>query len=131
MRIAHTLAVAAACLGIALTVPAGAVAQGGSELRPQSRQVLTAVIAAQLGVKSAPGQADEMLVGASVTCTLVDPAKLAALGAPGLHIGARVTFTRIAADKIRVEADELEPVELTKKLTLRIDGQGQLSAVTS
>jgi hypothetical protein len=129
--IARAVAVAAAFLAIGLVTSPDAGAQAAGESRQQARQVSTAVVSEQLGLKTSPGQADALLVGASITCVLVDPAKLAALGAPGLHVGARVTFMRVAADKLRVEADEIDPVPLTKKLTLSIDQQGRLSAVTS
>jgi len=130
MGIARAVAVAAACLVIGSIVPRAAVAQAGGEAKAQPRQVLISAIIGQLGIKTIPGQPDELIVGASFTATLVDPAKLAALGASGLHAGARVTVMRIGADKLRVEADEMEPVALTKKLTLKVDEQGRLSAVT-
>lgn len=124
-------AAAMATLAIGLALPRGASAQASSEAKPQVREVSTAVVAEQLGIKASPSQAEDLVVGASITCVLVDPAKLAGLGATGLHAGARVTFARIASDKLRVEVDEIEPVPLTKKLTLKIDVQGRLSATSS
>jgi hypothetical protein len=130
MGIGRAAAVAAVCFAIGLATPSRACAQAPGEVGI-AREVSTAFVAEQLGIKASPSQADELRVGGSITCVLVDPAKLAALGAPGLHAGARVTFMRIAVDKIRVEADEIEPVALTKRLTLRIDQQGKLSAIGS
>jgi hypothetical protein len=91
----------------------------------------TASVASQLGATLSPGQPEEMGVGTSITATLADPAKLAALGASGLHAGARVTVVRTAPERIRVEVDELDPVPLTKRLVLKIDAQGRLTQVTS
>ena len=129
MRIARAVTIAAACLGIALASPAVTGAQPAGAVKQPVGQVSTAVVSEQLGLKASPRQADDLLVGASISCSLVDPAKLAALGAAGLHAGARVTFMRVASDRLRVEADEIEPVLLTKKLSLNIDAQGRLSAV--
>ncbi|MEO8622420.1 MAG: hypothetical protein ABI625_15215 [bacterium] len=129
-RIARAVAVGAACLLVGSIVPRTAVAQATEEAKPLPRQLLISTLVGQLGIKTVPGQPDELNVGASFSGTLVDPAKLAALGGAGMHAGARVSVMRIGADKLRVEADEMEPVALTKKLTLRVDEQGRLSAVT-
>jgi len=104
-----------ACLALSTLQPARAGAQA------------TASIASQLGATLSPGQPDEMGVGTSITCTLADPAKLAALGASGLHAGARVTVVRTSAERVRVEVDELDPVPLTRRVVLKIDAQGRLS----
>jgi hypothetical protein len=48
-------------------------------------------------------------VGVQFTGSLVDPQKLAAFGITGMHPGARVVAARIAADRVYVEADELDP----------------------
>ncbi|HET7188280.1 MAG TPA: hypothetical protein VFI52_09000 [Gemmatimonadaceae bacterium] len=118
-----------ACLGIALALlssPAPAAAQDSGQVRQQSRQTMTEGIAAQLGAKLSPHQPEELPVGVSITASLTDSAKIAAFGATGLHAGARVTVMRIGPEKVRVEIDEMDPVPLTKKLTLRIDAQGRL-----
>jgi hypothetical protein len=122
---------AMATLAIGLALPCGAGAQASSEVKAQVCEVSTAIVAERLGSKASPLQAADLVVGTSFTCVLVDPAKLAALGATELHAGARVTFARIASDKLRVEVDEIELVPLTKKLTLKIDPQGRLSAASS
>ena len=119
-------------LGIAfalLSSPAAAAAQDSGQVRQQSRNS-TEAIAAQLGAKLSPNQPEELPIGVSMTASLIDSAKVAALGAAGLHAGARVTVLRIAPDKLRVEIDEMDPVPLTKKLTLRIDAQGRLTRLT-
>ena len=128
MRLARAVGLAAASIGFALALPS-AGAQVGGEVRLQSRQISTAEIAGELGAKLSPGQPDELTVGVSITGCLVDAAKLDALGAAGLQPGARVTVFRIAVDRVRVEVDQLDPVPLTKKLTLRLDGQGRLSVI--
>ena len=113
-----------------LSSPAAAAAQDSGQVRQQSRQTMTEGIAAQLGAKLSPHQPEELPVGVSMTASLVDSAKIAALGATGLHAGARVTVMRIGPEKVRVEIDEMDPVPLTKKLTLRIDSQGKLTPLT-
>ena len=128
MRLARTVGLAAAFISFALALPS-AGAQVGGEVRLQSRQTSTAEIARQLGAKLAPGQPDELTVGVSITGYLVDTARIDALGAAGLQPGARVTVFRVAVDRVRVEVDQLDPVPLTKKLTLRLDGQGRLSVI--
>lgn len=122
-----------ACFGIAfalLSSPATVAAQDSGQVRQQSRQTMTESIAAQLGAKLSPNQPEELPVGVSMTASLTDPAKVATLGAAGLHAGARVTVMRIGPEKVRVEIDEMDPVPLTKKLTLRIDAQGKLTPLT-
>ena len=128
MRLARAVGLAAGYIGFALVQPS-AGAQVSGEVRLQSRQISTAEIVGQLGTKLSPGQPDELPVGVSITGILVDTARLSALGAAGRQPGARVTVIRIALDRVRVEVDELDPVPLTKKLTLRLDGQGRLSVI--
>ena len=45
-----------------------------------------------------------------------------------MHAGARVTVGRVAPDKIRVEADEMEPVPASTAATLKLDAKGLLVA---
>ncbi len=125
-RLARALATAA-CTGLALF---GATA-GAQAVRQQSSQSWSgsvASIAEQLGVKLTPSHADRFDVGINFTATLADTEKIAKLGLRGLHPGARVTAIRVAPDRMRVEVDEMDPVPLTKKATLRIDEHGQVSA---
>lgn len=133
MRVARWTSVGAACVALALLAPSRAFAQDSAaaavrEQKPQPREVLSARVAAQLGTKLSEAQPEELMIGASLTGMLTDPAKLAALGARDAHAGARVTITRAAADRLRIEVDEIDPTPRTRKLTLRIDGDGRLSA---
>jgi len=105
---------------IALASPHGATAAAQT----------SASVASQLGATMAPSQPEEFTVGTSITCTLADPAKLAALGAQGMHAGVRVTAVRTAAERVHVEVDELAPAPLTKRLTLKIEAQGRLTRIT-
>ncbi len=128
MRLARAVGLAAAYIAFTLG-PHSAAAQVGGEVRLQSRQISTAEIAGQLGAKLAPGTLDELPIGVSFTGILVDSARLGALGGAGLQQGARVSVIRIALDRVRVEVDQMDPVPITKKLTLRLDGQGRLSVI--
>lgn len=114
---APALVLALACLGLTSLHPIAAGAQ------------TSAGIASQLGATLSPEQPGELAVGTSITCMLTDPAKLAALGAPGMHAGARVSVVRTAPERVHVEVDELEPVPLTRRLTLKIDTQGRLTTL--
>ena len=115
---AHTVLLALVCLAMASPYAAPAAAQ------------TSASVARQLGATMSPSQPEEFTVGTSITCTLVDPAKLAALGVEGMHAGARVTAARTAGERVHVEVDELDPAPLTKRLTLKIDPQGRLTRIT-
>lgn len=117
LRRAPAVLLALACVALTTLHPARAAAQ------------TSASVASQLGASMSPSQPEEFGVGTSITCQLADPAKLAVLGAPGLHAGARVTASRTAAERVRVEVDELDPAPLTKRLTLKIDAQGRLTAI--
>ena len=90
--------------------------------------VITAV-AERLGLKVQPKDAEELPLGSSFTGLLTDPDKLARVGIRGMHQGARVTVSRIGPDRIRVEADELEPVPTRGTITLRGDDKGELTPV--
>jgi hypothetical protein len=109
--------------------PPIARAQDNPQQQAHAERVAIADVASQLGVKVSPQQTDELRLGGSVTGSLTDPKKLAALGIGSMHNGARVTFALIAPDKVRVEADEMEPVEARGAVTLRIDAKGVLSQI--
>lgn len=115
---APVVLLALACVALTSIHPAPAAAQ------------TSASVARQLGATMSPGQPEELAVGTSITCMLADPAKLVAFGASGMHAGARVTVSRTAAERVRVEVDELDPAPLTKRLTLKIDAQGRLTPAT-
>ena len=104
--------------------------------RPSAAQVPTLAgdvrvdtkgIADKLGVKPGPGAPDEIELGRTITTSLADPAKIGKFGIIGMHEGARVTITRIAPDRIRVEADEMEPMPTSGKVTLKVAGDGSLT----
>jgi hypothetical protein len=119
--------VSAVVLTLIVAAPAALVAQvPPATVVQQSKELTSARIADQLGIKLQLGQAEELATGGSLTGSLVDPAKLAKLGLPALHDGARVTVTRVAPDRLRIEVDELDPVPVTHKATLTIDDTGQL-----
>jgi hypothetical protein len=85
-------------------------------------------IAEQLGAKLQPRDDDELRIGMSFTAVLESPDKLAELGLKGMHAGARVTVARVAPDKIRVEADEMTPVQASAAGTFKVDARGALVA---
>jgi hypothetical protein len=85
-------------------------------------------IAEQLGAKLQPRDDDELRIGMSFTAVLESPEKLAELGVKGMHAGARVTVARVAPDKIRVEADEMTPVQASASATFKVDAKGGLVA---
>lgn len=85
---------------------------------------------AQLGVKMPPRDDDEFGLGVSISGTLESPEKLARFGITGVHQGARVTIMRIAPDKVRVEADELDPTPARAAATLRLSASGTLLAAS-
>ena len=118
-------AIVAAYVGILALTPLRALAQIGDT--KQSAAVTMSGVAAQLGARVVARDGDELPVGGSFSGTLADPAKLVALGVAGMHEGARVTVMRVAPDKLRIEVDELDPVPLTKKATLKIDATGKLA----
>ena len=93
-------------------------------------EVAVKTIADALGLKLATTSAPTTLdLGASITCSLTDPAKLAKHSIRGLHEGARVTVTRVAPDRIHVEADEMEPMPVSGKVTLKVNGDGTFTPV--
>ena len=119
-------ALAFACLTIA-----AAPLYGQQDTKQQSAaptMVSAKAIAEQLGAKLQPREDDELRIGMSFTAVLEAPDKLAELGIKGMHAGARVTVARIAPDKIRVEADEMTPVEASGKATLKLDEKGAVVA---
>jgi hypothetical protein len=129
-RFTGAVGVALALGGAALGAPVRSDAQV-LQAAPthESREVVSARVAEQLGVKLSPSQREQLDVGASLNGTLVDPSRLASFGLADCHPGARVTIARAGPDRLRVEIDELDPVPLTRKITFRIDAKGELSVV--
>jgi hypothetical protein len=117
-------------LATCLTIPALAGA-GAQEPRPQgaAASVSAKALAEQLGARIQPREDDELHVGASFTAVLDTPDKLSAFGLKEMHSGARVTVTRVAPDKIRVEIDEMSPAPASTAATLKVDAKGSLVAV--
>jgi len=113
-------------LGFAL-VPANAPSAQAptqqSEIRLTNERV-----AKQLGTKVQDRPDGVLGLGNSFTGMLEEPEKLEAFGIKGMHKGARVVVMRVAPDRIRVEADELEPTETRGAATLRVSPSGDLIA---
>ena len=130
IRFARATSVALLLGGVAFAVPARSIAQSApGTVTQQSREITSARIAEQLGMKLSPAQSERLDVGTTVNGTLADPARLARFGVTDVHQGARVTVSRVAGDRLRVEIDELDPVPLTRKITFRMDEQGELTVV--
>lgn len=130
---AQIVAIAAALAMSSLVAPSLAAAQDSGTAAPTAaaaqpiRSVATEKVAEQLGAKLANAQPEELVVGASATGILSDPARLGALGLRDAKAGARVTIMRSARDRVRVEVDEFEPVVRTRRLALHLDADGRLS----
>ena len=130
---AHIVAIAAALAASSLAAASLAAAQDSVTAAPAAaaaqpiRAVATDRIAEQLGAKLANAQPADLVIGASATGILSDPARLAALGLRDARAGARVTIMRSARDRVRVEVDEFDPVARTRRLALHLDADGRLT----
>jgi hypothetical protein len=80
----------------------------------------------KLGLKPNVNAPRELDVGRSVTATLADPKKLEPY-IKGMHEGARVTISCIGLGRVRVEAEEMEPVEQRTTVTLHVGQDGSLT----
>lgn len=115
----------AACV-VAIGAPRSTFAQGGLA----DPEVSVTAVLTKLGATPATtNYPSELELGRTITASLVKPDKLADYGIKGMHEGARVTVTRIAPDRIRVEADEMEPVSASGAVTLRVATDGSLTQV--
>jgi hypothetical protein len=85
------------------------------------------VLMEKLGVKSMPSSERELELGKSTTTVLAEPQKLAVYGITGMHEGARVTMTCVGPNRLRVEADEMEPVYRSVAVTLQASEDGSLT----
>jgi len=104
-------------------LPAISVAQmGGPAVRVDA-------VAEKLGVKGLPNGARELEPGESATMMLEKPAKLEPYGIKGMHEGARVTITCVGPNRLRVEADEVDPAPRSTAVTLRVQDDGSLVQV--
>jgi hypothetical protein len=115
-----------------LSVCVAAIAASPMAARAQSQQQGTVEISVKstiekLGLKPSGNVPDELELGRSITVTLADPTKIAKYGIVGMHEGARVTVTRVAPDRIRVEADEMEPVPNKSVVTLKVAANGTMT----
>jgi len=86
-------------------------------------------IAEKLGVTLIPSSPKELELGHSATTMLAKPTKLVPYGISGMHEGARVTITCVGPNRVRVEADELEPVSHRASVTLQVSNEGELKVV--
>ncbi len=126
----RALAAAAALALIAAVSPRtayGQVQQG--VLGPNPGAATIAGIASHLGLKIVPSGETELSLGGSFTGLLEEPAKLESVGVHGMHEGARVSVIKVGPDRIRVEADELEPKPAKATVTLNITSKGELVPV--
>ncbi|HEV8236749.1 MAG TPA: hypothetical protein VGP84_19185 [Gemmatimonadaceae bacterium] len=119
--------VLAACL-VVLAAPRLTAQQDPKQQSGAPTIVSAKAIAEQLGAKLQPRDDDELRIGMSFTAVLESPEKLAELGLKGMHAGARVTVARVAPDKIRVEADEMTPVQNSAAAAFKVDAKGALVA---
>ena len=111
------IGVCALCVGL----PAGDAAQLPVDAVPSG------IVAEKLGVTLMPNAPTEVELGRSITATLADPRKLVPLGIKGMHEGARVSITCIVPNRLRVEADEIEPVAQRAAVTVNVGPDGSLT----
>src|SRR4051794_25452986 len=102
---------------------------GAQQTRMNIDPVRVDVVAEKLGVKLMPTASRELEGGQSATATLADPRKIEPYGIKGVHEGARVTITCVGPNRLRVEADEYEPVEKRSIVTLHVGEDGALTQV--
>lgn len=130
----NAAALAFACAALLLTAPVLGRPQAGSDPTAegplQVHGISSAVVASQLGVKLSPEQPAELAIGGNLTGSLEDATKLTALGVAGARAGARVTVMRVAEERLIVEVDEVDPVARSRRVTLRLHSDGQLSMLT-
>jgi len=115
-----------------LSVCIAAIAASPLPARAQVQQQGTVDISVKstvdkLGLKPSGNLPDEFELGRSITVSLADPTKIAKYGIVGMHEGARVVITRVAPDRIRVEADEMEPVPNKSVVTLKVAPNGSMT----
>jgi predicted RNA-binding Zn ribbon-like protein len=106
--------------------PAGAQSPAQQAGSAHAALLTVTNVAAQLGIKVSSRASEDLAVGTSITGTLVQPDTIAKLGVRGMHDGARVTVSRMAPDRLRVEADEMEPLPAKVTVNLRIGDDGKL-----
>ena len=109
-------------LAISLMMPAICVGQRGN-IAP----IRVDALMDKLGVKGMPNGERELELGKSTTTVLAEPQKLAPYGITGMHEGARVTMTCVGPNRLRVEADEMEPVSRSVVVTLLVGDDGSVT----
>lgn len=125
----HSLGRTLALFCAALVVAAGNRATAQQPTQQAGAHLTSGSVADQLGVTIRDdSRSEELSLGASITGTLDDAQKLALFGIRGMHKGARVAIMRVAPDRVRVEADELDPAPNRGAATLRMDSRGKLIA---
>jgi hypothetical protein len=97
--------------------------------QPDVDPVRVESVADKLGAKLVPNGPRELEFGHSATTMLAEPQKLASYGIKGMHEGARVTITCVGPNRVRVEADEMEPVSQRGTVTLHVSTDGSLTPV--
>ena len=107
-----------------VALPAAALAQ-----RADVDPLPVGTVAEKLGVKTMVNSPRELDFGHSITATLAEPKKLVPYGITGMHEGARVTITCVGPNRVRVEAEEMEPVEQRTTVTLRLGNDGSLTPI--
>jgi hypothetical protein len=105
-----------------LTPTARVVAQ-----MPDVEPVRVEQVADKLGVKLLPNSPRELELGKSVTGSIEDTKRFENIGIKTMHEGARVTITCIGPNRIRVEADEMEPVTQKEVVQLQVADDGTLT----
>jgi hypothetical protein len=80
----------------------------------------------KLGVKTMVNAPAELDPGRSITAMLAEPKKLEPF-IKGMHEGARVTISCVGTGRIRVEAEEMEPVAQRTTVTLHVGQDGSLT----
>ena len=93
---------------------------------PPADPIPVASVSDKLGLKMNPSAARELDPGNSVTTMLAEPKRLEPF-IKGMHEGARVTISCVGTGRIRVEAEEMEPVEHRTTVTLHVGQDGSLT----
>ena len=107
-------------------------ATGGRPRAAHSEIMMSiSVVAEQVGVRLEPKPFDdEFRIGLSISGTLEHHEKLERFGVKGMKNGARVTMSRIAADRVRLDCDQLDAQPSNAKADIKVDESGHLVAST-
>jgi hypothetical protein len=115
---------------LSVCIAAVAVSPATARAQPQQQGAVAISVKSiidKLGLKPSGDLPGDFELGRSITVSLADPAKAAKYGIVGMHEGARVTLTRVAPDRVRVEADEMEPVPNKSNVTLKVAADGSMT----